>query len=155
MVAIIFSPTVHCLVQPLTNLQSIQKLLVQFSQGKWSNYQERKFFYISQKTSPSLRLSVFPTLRHYDILRKNLPSTFIYELILMKIYMNANIVKMQIVYIMMYGLRGHWKHHKVVFLFKNPLFLQHLICLISDLKDHWRSLLILWKEIVKKLILTL
>ena len=109
----------------------------------------RKFFYISQKTSPSLRLSVFPTLRHYDILRKNLPSTFIYELILMKIYMNANIVKMQIVYIMMYGLRGHWKHHKVVFLFKNPLFLRHLICLISDLKDHWRSLLILWKEIVK------
>ena len=34
---------------------------------------------------------------------KNLPSTFIYELILMKISMNANIKKMQ----MNYDLKGH------------------------------------------------
>ena len=61
-------------------------------------YQERKFFYISQK--------------------KLIPSTLIYEPILMKIYMNANFVKTQI-YFMMYDLRGHLRPHKVVFLLKN------------------------------------
>ena len=33
------------------------------------------------------------SFRHYENLRKLLPSTFIYEPILLKIYMNANIAK--------------------------------------------------------------
>ena len=54
---------------------------------------ERKFFYIPQKNS------VFPSVREF---KKILPNTFIYESILLKIYMNANIMNTQIFY-----LNGH------------------------------------------------
>ena len=45
-----------------------------------------------------------------------LPSTFIYEPILMKLSMNANIVKEQIFHKIMYGLKSHWRSHKVTFM---------------------------------------
>ena len=77
--------------------------------------------------------------------------------------MNANIVKTQIFYFMMYGLRGHWRHF--FHFFFNILFVWYLILskfgmnakmiqtqifhnIKLDLKGHWRSLLILWKEIM-------
>ena len=53
-----------------------------------SFYKERKFFYISQKT-PSFRPYVFPSVREF---KKILPNTFIYDSILIKIYMNTNIM---------------------------------------------------------------
>ena len=46
----------------------------------------------SSTSHKKLRLNVIKSLRNYDNLKKNLPSTFIYEPILMKIYKNANIV---------------------------------------------------------------
>ena len=42
---------------------------------------------------PSLRLSVFTSVREF---KKILPNTFIYESILIKIYMNTNIIDTQI-----------------------------------------------------------
>ena len=47
------------------------------------------------KSSPNF--SINPTL----------PNTFIYELILRKIYMNANIMNMQIFHLYKYDLKGH------------------------------------------------
>ena len=38
---------------------------------------------------------------------KILPNTFIYELILIKIYMNTNIMNTQIFYLNKYDLKGH------------------------------------------------
>ena len=52
-------------------------------------YQVRKSLYISQKN----RLSTFLSLRAFSLL---ISSTFIHYLILMEIYMNANIMKTQI-----------------------------------------------------------
>ena len=49
-------------------------------------------FSTSHKKTLSYRLSDFTSFRHYKDLIKNLPSAFIYKPILMKIYMNANIV---------------------------------------------------------------
>ena len=42
---------------------------------------------------PSLRLSVFTSFREF---KKILPNTFIYESILIKIYLNTNIINTQI-----------------------------------------------------------
>ena len=39
--------------------------------------------------------------------KKILPNTFIYESILMKIYMNTNIMNTQIFYFNKYDLKGH------------------------------------------------
>ena len=39
--------------------------------------------------------------------KKILPNTFIYESILIKIYMNTNIMNTQIFYINKYDLKGH------------------------------------------------
>ena len=47
------------------------------------------------KSSPNF--SINPTL----------PNTFIYESILRKIYMNANIMNMQIFHLFKYDLKGH------------------------------------------------
>ena len=49
-----------------------------------------------------------------------LPSTFIYELILMKIYMNADIkLNLKVFfYFIKYDLKGHQKSYKVTFMFK-------------------------------------
>ena len=50
-------------------------------------------------------------------------STFNYELILMKMFMNVNIIKTQFSLKIENGLKGHLKSHKVTSLFKNSLFL--------------------------------
>ena len=53
-------------------------------------FKEHKFFYISQKT-PSLRPRI----------------TFIYESIMIKIYMNTNIMNTQIFFFNKYDLKGN------------------------------------------------
>ena len=60
-------------------------------------YLERKFLYTSQKTS--FRLS----LREFN----SFSNTFLYESILIKFYMNANIMNTQIFYLTEYDLKGH------------------------------------------------
>ena len=47
----------------------------------------------THKKTPPLRLSVFTSFRKF---KKILPNTFIYESILIKIYMNTNIINAQI-----------------------------------------------------------
>ena len=42
--------------------------------------------------------------------KKNLPNTFIYELILIKMYMNTNYMNTQIIHLNKYHLKGHWSH---------------------------------------------
>ena len=66
----------------------------------------------THKKTPSLRLYVFPSLRLYVFtsfreFKKILPNTFIYESILMKIYMNTNIINTQIFHLNKYDLKGH------------------------------------------------
>ena len=56
--------------------------------------------FTSHKKNPSLRLS----LREF---KKILPNKFIYESISTKIYMNANIIKIQIFNLIKYDLNGH------------------------------------------------
>ena len=47
------------------------------------------------------------SLRLYGKSKKGLPKTFIYESILMKIYVNAKIMNMQIFHLIKYDLNGH------------------------------------------------
>ena len=72
-------------------------IFVVFFKTKIYIYQERTFFYISQKKT-FLHDYIFPSFGNYGNLRKKVPSTFIYKPILMKIDMNANIVKTQILF---------------------------------------------------------
>ena len=70
----------------------------------------------------------------------------IYELILIKIYLNVDYIKTQIFLKIKYDLRGNWRSHKVNFLFKSLLFLFKEF----DLTGYWRSLLkILFKGFLK------
>jgi hypothetical protein len=90
-------------------------------------FKERKFFYISRK---KLRDSVIPGLRDFSFFLSN---TFVYDPILFKLSMNANIVKMQIFHKIKYDLRGHSRSQILTFLIKNLLFL--LVMLLID----WRN----------------
>jgi hypothetical protein len=58
----------------------------------------------THKKTPSFRLYVFPSFREF---KKILPNTFIYESILIKIYMNTNIINQQIFHLNKYDLKGH------------------------------------------------
>ena len=58
----------------------------------------------THKKTPSLRLYVFPSFRE---LKKSFPNIFIYESILIKIYMYTNIMITQIFYLKKYDLKGH------------------------------------------------
>ena len=68
-------------------------------------------------SNKKLRLYVFTKLREF---KKILLSTFIYEAILIKILLNANIMNMQIFYSIVYDLKVHWSSNKVTFIFENP-----------------------------------
>ena len=57
----------------------------------------------THKKTPSLRLYVFTSFREF---KKILPNTFIYESILLKIYMNT-FMNTQIFYLNKYDLKGH------------------------------------------------
>ena len=72
----------------------------------------------------------------------SLSNTFIFELILIKISMNANIVKSRYFINEVY-LKGHSRSEKTTFLFKNTLFL--LFCLYYWLIEE-KSRLKLWKN---------
>ena len=70
----------------------------------------------SHKKTPSFRLYVFPSLRPYVFpslrpslrdFKKILPDIFIYESILIKIYMNTNIMNTQIFHLKKYDFKGH------------------------------------------------
>ena len=64
-------------------------------------------------------------IRNYENLRKILPSTFIYEPILIKKKsMNANIKKTQIFNKMKYDLRVYKRSQKVILKFQNHFFLR-------------------------------
>ena len=74
-----------------------------------------------------LRDSVIPTFRHSVILWLRdfsffLSNIFVFEPILLKLSMNANIVKMQSFYKIKYDLRGHSRSQKMTFLIKFRLF---------------------------------
>ena len=80
--------------------------------------------------------------------------------------MNVNIKKMQtFFYQMKYNCKGHWRSQKVIFMFKNSLFLRNRFSFknilnsniqhfsswykLDLLKGHWRSLFkFLWKSFV-------
>ena len=49
--------------------------------------------------------------------KKILHNTFIYESILIKMYMNSKIKNTQIFYLIKYDLNGHWRSQKVTFMF--------------------------------------
>ena len=72
-----------------------------------------KFFYITLKNSGT------PWFRDFSFI---LSSTFVYEPIMLKISMNANIVKTQIFYKFKYDLKGHSRLQTMTFLFKKSTF---------------------------------
>ena len=62
----------------------------------------------THKETPSFRLYVFPSFRHsLREFKKILSNTFIYESILIKNYMNSNIMNTQIFNFNKYDLKGH------------------------------------------------
>ena len=76
----------------------------------------------------SLRLSVFTSFRlSLRDFKKLLPNTFIYELILIKIYMKTIIMNTQIFNFDKYDLKGHWRSQKVICLSWNlkKFFITH------------------------------
>ena len=77
----------------------------------------RIFKNVSSSTSHTKTLKIWncETLRHQDF-SFYLSSTFIYELILIKIYMNANIMNTQIFHVNKFDLNGHWRSQKVTFM---------------------------------------
>jgi hypothetical protein len=84
-----------------------------------------------------LQDSVTPEFRDYGIL-----AFFVYDPILLKLSMNANIVKMQIFYKIKYDLRGHSRSQIMTFLNKNSPFL--LFKLLIDWRNKCRWTL--WKN---------
>ena len=75
-------------------------------------------------------------------------NTFVYEPILLKLFMNANIVKMKIFHKIKYDLRGHSRSQIITFLIKNSLFLL-LMLLIEETNaaEHYeRTKFDLYKE---------
>ena len=68
----------------------------------------------------SLKNSVTPGFRDFSFLLSN---TFVYEQILLKLSVNANIVKLQIFHKIKYVLRDHSRSQIMTFLIKNLLFL--------------------------------
>ena len=58
----------------------------------------------SHKKTLSLSPYVFPSFRDFE---KILPNIFIYESILIKIYMNTNVMNTQIFHFDKYDLKGH------------------------------------------------
>ena len=61
----------------------------------------------THKKTPSFRLYVFTVFTSFREFKKILPNTFIYESILIKIYMNTNIINTQIFHLNKYDLKGH------------------------------------------------
>ena len=66
----------------------------------------------SSTTHKKINLSVFtsfclPVSPSFREFKKILPNTFIYESILIKIYMKTNILNTQIFYLNKYDLKGH------------------------------------------------
>ena len=69
---------------------------------------------IIKNVSSSKYISQTPSLRKF---KKSLPGTFIYESILIKIYVNANIMNTQIFHLIKYDLSGHLRSQYVIFTF--------------------------------------
>jgi hypothetical protein len=61
-----------------------------------------------------------------------LSSTFVYEPILLKISMNANIVKTEIFHRIKYDLKGHSRSQTMTFLFKNNFIFSLFYSLIKE-----------------------
>ena len=101
-------------------------------------FKERKFFYIPKKNSvfTSFRLSL-------QEFKKIPPNTFIYESILIKLYMNDNIMNTQIFHLIKYDLNVHWRSQKVTFMFS--------LTLTYVLMDNFLSLFTMILIIIPKL----
>ena len=111
------------------------------SDNNISFFKERMFFYISLKNfgTPGFRDSEIPWFRDFSFF---LSSTFVYELILLKISMNANIVKTHPFYKIKYDLKGHSRSQTTTILFKNSLFLLFVLLIDWRNKCRWT----LWKK---------
>ena len=73
--------------------------------------------------------------------KKILPNTYIYESILITIYMNANIMTTQIFNLIKYVLRGHWRSQKVNFMIKIPFSLNIFFPNYNlDIRSYWQLL---------------
>ena len=83
--------------------------------------------------------SGIPWLRDFGFFLSN---TFVYEPILLKLSMNANIVEMQIFYKFKYELRVHSRSQIMTFLIKNELFLLFMLLINWRNKCRWT----LWKN---------
>ena len=80
-----------------------------------------------------------PGLRNFSFFLSN---TFVYEPILLKLSMNANIVKMLIFHEIKYDLRGHSRSQIMTFLIKNSPFLLFMLLIDWRNKCRWT----LWKN---------
>ena len=86
-----------------------------------SNIIKNPSSFTSHKKTPSFRLYLI--LAFFSI-------TFIYEPFLMKNYINANSIKRQII---VSWIKGHWRSHKVTFIFKIHFLTDIFFSFKSDL----------------------
>ena len=98
--------------------------------------------YVLLHLTKKLRLYVFtPFCLSFREFMKILPKTFIYESILIKIYVNADIMNTQIFHLIKYDLNDNWRSQNVTFMF--------ILTLTYVLMDNFLSLFVLcfsnWK----------
>ena len=72
--------------------------------------------FVLLRTKALLHLTKNSVFTSFQEFKKILPNTFIYESILIKIHMNANIMNTQIYTFNKYDLNGHWRSQKVTFM---------------------------------------
>ena len=84
--------------------------------------------------TPGFCHSVIPWLRDFSFFLFN---TFVYEPILLKLSMNANIPMMQIFYKIKYDLRGYSRSQIMTFLIKNLPFLLFMLLIDWRNKCRW------------------
>ena len=132
---------------PLAYSQPLQRIKINSQFIFIFLYDSLNFFYFKYIINWLLLHKVFyiyltqknPSFRFYRIF-KNLHSTFSYELILMKTYMNANIVKTQILFDEVWPQRSLNVTYGHLFIKKSTIL--HKVKL--DLKGHGSHFLILW-----------
>ena len=80
------------------------------------HYWECEFFYILQKNSFVMSLCLYVCMSFHLYVFMSV-FTRIYELILIKVYMNSNIINTQIFYFIKYELNGYWRSLNLTFMF--------------------------------------
>ena len=82
---------------------------------------------------PGFRDSLIPCLQDISFFHYN---TFVNDPNLLKLSINANILKMQVFHKIKYDLRGHSRSQKLTFIIQNSPFL--LFVLLIDLRNKCR-----------------